>query len=215
MTTLVLHCYEMIRKLLVLKANVEPQLRFVKETLKLTVRVAVPRFGVDSLTRLANERDKRKRNSKFEKKRASKLSNCSWMRDRRTSGKKDNCKWTAKPTHSQFPRTVQEPTQTRTGNRNDASKENRRQIKHHPPPPPPHPLLHPPPPPPHPPLSLSLLFSPSSPRPPIPLPPQLPFLPLHTHTFLSLPPSPPFSPPVGLINNPLAEIGHFTLVILV
>ena len=54
------------------KANVEPQLRFDKETLKRSVRVAVPRFGVDSLTRHANERDKKKRNPEFENKRASK-----------------------------------------------------------------------------------------------------------------------------------------------
>ena len=66
----------------------EPQLRFDKATLKRSVRVAVPRFGVDSLTRHANERDKRKRNPEIENKHASKLSNSSWMRDRKTSGKR-------------------------------------------------------------------------------------------------------------------------------
>ena len=58
MTALVLHCQEMKSKLLVLKANVEPQLRFDKETLKRSVRVAMSRFRVDSLTRHVNERDK-------------------------------------------------------------------------------------------------------------------------------------------------------------
>ena len=60
-------------KLLVLKANVEPQLRFDKETLKRSVRVTVSSFGVDSLTRHANERDKNSsKNHEFESEHASK-----------------------------------------------------------------------------------------------------------------------------------------------
>ena len=42
-----------------MKANVEPQLCFDKETLKRTVRVAVPSLKVDSWTRHVNERYKK------------------------------------------------------------------------------------------------------------------------------------------------------------
>ena len=52
-----------------------------------SVRVAVPRFGVDSLTHHANERTKKKQNPEFKNKRASKLSYSFWMRDWKTSGK--------------------------------------------------------------------------------------------------------------------------------